>query len=291
MQVMTYSATAHRLLLSAPSDVPGRDIAIATETVGRWNAMYGTSFGAVVVPTYWELHAVAVYGTRPQEALNSQLVDDADIVIAMFWHRLGSPTGQAESGTLEEIERAHSLGAYVGILRCTRSVPPGDVDTRQLDKLNEFYEGVRRHALILAYSDEAGLARHVDAILNAAVSATRASRETEIKTAARTDAPDKPADVWPRIEKTHGASSYKLVLTNTGSEPARRVRHRLEAENEGDGLPDEFGDPAELEVLAPGGDARFTLLITMGTAEQFRCVVNWADSAGEHENVATLRYL
>jgi len=27
----------------------------------------------------------------------------------------------------------------------------------------------------------------------------------------------------------------------------------------------------------------------MGIASQFRCIVNWTDSTGEHENVATLR--
>jgi len=286
---MTYSATAHRLLLSAPSDVAEQDVAVATQTVGRWNALYGTGFGAVVVPTNWDLHAAATYGDRPQAAINSQLVDNADILIAMFWHRLGSPTGEAESGTLEEIDRAHRLGAYVGILRCTRTVAPSEIDADQFGRLEAFYHEVGSRALLLEYNDDASLARHVDAILHAAVASGRASRETAIQATAVAD--EKRADVWPRME-SHGfpSPSYRLVLANTGSEPALRVSYRLEAESDADRdrLPRGIGSEPSVESLAPHGEIRFPIGIYLGTASQFRCVVEWTDSAGEHANVATL---
>lgn len=298
---MTYSATAFRLLLSAPSDVTSEDIGAAIETVIRWNVLYGQQSGHVVVPTNWGHHAVAKYGDRPQAVLNDQLVDDADIVIALFWYRLGSPTGEAESGTIEEIERAHANGAYVGILRCVRPVP-NDVDTVQLQRLREFYERVQPDSLLLSYADVAELKGHVDAILTTATTAVSTRVEAELATAGPSRvAPS--AEVWPRIETTPETQSdsrgrirtrhrHQLVLTNTGSEPARNVRWELELEDDtaDGGLPILPTKPSELEALAPGGDAKYNVMPTMGTAPQVRCVVKWEDTAGEHENLATLRF-
>lgn len=291
---MTYSSTAYRLLISAPRDVPLEDVTIVNDTVGRWNAIYGQQFGAVIVPTHWKLHSTAEHGGRPQAALNEQLVADADILVALFWHRLGSATGEAVSGTVEEIERAYGNGAYVAILRCTRDFPQSS-DPEQIQKLRAFFESVEPKSLMLGYSDEAELARHVDAILIRAV--TRDSTRAE----AAVGTPRAGADVWPRIESSEQARTdlrgrvtasrqWRLVLANSGSHPARNVRYRLEAENEDDDLPFDQNDGRALEVLAPGSEASYLLILHMGVAPQARCIVTWDDVAGEHENRATLRF-
>lgn len=106
---------AYRLLISSPSDIAGDDLAAVKEAINRWNVIYGQQFGAVVVPVHWQLHSAAEHGIRPQASLNAQLVENVDIVVALFWHRLGSPTGGEESGTAEEISKAHADGAYVAI--------------------------------------------------------------------------------------------------------------------------------------------------------------------------------
>lgn len=68
-QVMPYSATAHRLLLNAPSDIPEDDVSTVLTAAMRWNVAYGPHFGAVVIPTHWSRHAVAEHGRRAQERL------------------------------------------------------------------------------------------------------------------------------------------------------------------------------------------------------------------------------
>jgi hypothetical protein len=296
---MTYSATAFRLLLSAPSDVPQDDIRAAVESVIRWNVIYGQQSAAVVVPTNWASHSVATYGMRPQEALNAQLVDESDIVIALFWHRLGSPTGEADSGTLEEIERAHANGAYVGILRCKRPLPPTEVDTAQLNSLNEFYDRVESFSLLVDYEDGGELKSHVDSILAAATTAARTRVRAEAE--ANSDLPA-PAEVWPRIEtspvtetdargRLRTKNQHRLVVSNIGATAARNVRWRLELEDDSqDGaLPLLLEPPSPIEVLAPRGDVAYTIFATAAAARQFRAVVQWEDPAGEHENAATLR--
>jgi hypothetical protein len=297
---MTYSCTASRLVVSRPGDIPVEDIAAVTESVNRWNAIYGPQFGAVVVPLDWQQHSTAEHGRRPQASLNAQLVEQADILIALFWHRFGSPTGEADSGTIEEIQEAHKNGAYVGILRCTRDFPQADSDLEQIARLREFFADTRTNSLILDYGEASELSRHVDAILNRAVTGGSARAEASVGGAGA----ERGADVWPRIEsseqvrtdsrgRVNTSRRWQLVLSNTGTEPARDVRYRLEAENPGDQLPVELeggeGERRGLEVLAPEGEAAYGLVLHMGVVPQFRCVVRWSDSHGEHENRATLR--
>ena len=290
---MPYSATVYRLLISSPGDVTEGDVASVMRAVARWNVVYGRAFGSVVVPLHWDLHAAAEHGVRPQASINAQLVEDADMVLAIFGTRLGSPTGEAESGTVEEINKAREDGAYVAILRCQRAVDPRNVVPEQLQRLDDFLDRVRSESLILSYESDAELGERVDTVLNQAITrtATRAEAMTEV--------PPAGATVWPRVESSQVPAGgrlgsyrteWRLVLANTGEEAARDVQFRLEAENPDDQLPDVMDGDAALESLAPGSDAEYALLRSMGAASQARCVVSWTDSGGEHENVATLRF-
>lgn len=305
---MSYSTTAYQLLVSAPSDLPTDDIRAAFDAVARWNVLYGRPQSATIVPTHWSHHSAAEHGTRPQESLNKQLVEHADILIALFWHRLGSPTGEAESGTVEEIEEASAKGAYVGVLRCTRDIPQGDLDTDQANRLDKFLDEIRPKSLILEYGDAMALREHVDTVLTAAVTKLRTRAEAQVAVTAdpgggatESTAPSRGTEVWPRIERSEVVKTdskgrvktenrWQLLLSNSGDEPAKQVRYRLEPESPDDNLPIQTDDSDELEVLAPHTDAAYTLIMHMGVADQARCVVSWQDSAGERENVATLRF-
>jgi hypothetical protein len=290
-----YSSTVHRLLISAPGDVPETDFGVVIAAINRWNAIYGRQFAAVVVPTHWRLHAAPEHGNRPQASLNSQLVDTADILVALFWHRFGSSTGEAESGTIEEIDEAERNGAHVVILRCARDLPQ-IADPDQMKKLRAFYEEARPTSLMLEYGNDADLARHIDTVLSRAVT------RDDVRAEAAVERSRQPAEVWPRVESSEQVSTdskgrmktrrrWQLVLANTGAEPARNVRYRLEAENDGDNLPIEPDDQRELEVLPPNGEAPYVLMLHMGVAHQVRCIVTWEDATGEHEHRATLRLL
>src|SRR6476661_2513996 len=117
---MSYSATVRHLLVSSPGDIPPRDLEIIRKSINRWNFTYGQQFASAVIPVAWGTHAAAEFGRHPQAALNDQIVDGCDICIALFANRLGTETPNAESGTVEEIERLHRLGRYVAILRSAR---------------------------------------------------------------------------------------------------------------------------------------------------------------------------
>jgi hypothetical protein len=297
-----YSAQIYSLLISSPSDVSA-DVELAAQSVHRWNVIYGREFGSSVVPLHWATHAAAEFGERPQESLNKQLVERADIVIALFWHRLGTDTGEAESGTVEEIEKADARGAAVAILRCTRAVPPSSLDHDQAKRLDEYLGKVQDNALILEYDNDDRLRQHVEAILTRIVSTSSAQAEAQAEidqSSSGLAETENPAQVWPRVDRREGVKTdmkgrvktenrWFLVLSNTGREPAMHVRYRLEPDGEGD-VPMEIGDDRELESLPPGAEAESQLLLHSGVADQARCTVTWEDSTGEHESFATLRF-
>jgi len=106
---MPYNSRAYSILIASPSDVE-EEREIAVKVIREWNDLHSYSRGVVLLPLRWETHSAAEYGTRPQEVINRAIVDQCDLLVGIFWTRVGTPTGEAESGTLEEISRAAKAG-------------------------------------------------------------------------------------------------------------------------------------------------------------------------------------
>ena len=113
---MAYPTLALHLLISAPGDVPLEDMAVIRKTISQWNLNLGRLVGLTVLPVSWTEHAVAEFGERPQAVLNHQIVAEADLAVALFYDRLGTPTGRAESGTAEEIKVVVEASKSVAVL-------------------------------------------------------------------------------------------------------------------------------------------------------------------------------
>src|SRR4051812_21745450 len=101
-----------RCLLISPSDVASEREAVLA-TVVKWNAHIGQALQARIELVLWETHSVPESSARPQQSLNRQIVDDADFAVAIFWARLGTPTGTSISGSAEEIQRLLDKGVRV----------------------------------------------------------------------------------------------------------------------------------------------------------------------------------
>jgi len=52
----------------------------------------------------WETHATPESRVRPQAAINRQLVRQCDILVGMFWTKVGTRAGVAESGTVDRTD-------------------------------------------------------------------------------------------------------------------------------------------------------------------------------------------
>jgi hypothetical protein len=108
--------------------------------------------GVVLLPVMWETHAYPDASAPAQPVINKQVVDLADIVVAIFWTTLGSPTAEAESGTVEEIERARKAGKHVLLYFCEMPTAPLDNDTTALDQLRAYKERIKTESLFSSYS-------------------------------------------------------------------------------------------------------------------------------------------
>ena len=73
------------------------------------------------------------------------------MLIGIFWARIGSPTGVAEGGTVEEIERAHDAHKPIMLYFSKVGIDPEQIDIAQIEKLNEFKRRSYPKSLVETY--------------------------------------------------------------------------------------------------------------------------------------------
>lgn len=88
---MSFKSQTYRVLIASPSDL-AEERQAATDAVNDWNAQHAVAEFVVLLPVKWETHAKPQVGVRPQEAINSQLVRGCDILVGMFWTKIGTST-------------------------------------------------------------------------------------------------------------------------------------------------------------------------------------------------------
>lgn len=77
--------------------------------------------GAGVTLRSWQydVNAYPGAGADAQDALNCQFPETFDLFVAVLCQRLGTPTGRAISGTVEEYERARAAGCHTFLYFCS----------------------------------------------------------------------------------------------------------------------------------------------------------------------------
>jgi hypothetical protein len=88
---MSFKANTYRVLIASPSDLTEERQA-ATDAVNDWNALHALAESIVLLPVKWETHATPRSGVRPQQAINEQLVSSSDVLVGLFWTKLGTST-------------------------------------------------------------------------------------------------------------------------------------------------------------------------------------------------------
>jgi hypothetical protein len=153
---MPFPCHAYQVFIASPSDVPEERDAV-TAAIHQWNALNATQRSAVLLPIRWETHAAPELGDRPQGIINKRILRDCDLLIAVFGCRIGTPTGRAESGTVEEIEEADKGGKVVLLYFSNKPVPPASIDPAQLANLVDFRGKYARRGLVWEFGDPHGL--------------------------------------------------------------------------------------------------------------------------------------
>ena len=148
---MSFKSQTYRVLISSPSDL-AEERQAATEAVNDWNAQHAVAESVVLLPVKWETHATPQSGVRPQEAINQQLVRECDILVGMFWTKIGTHTGVAESGTVEEIDEFVAAGKPALLYFSSRPIDPNKIDLKLHKKLKTFKNATYKKALTGGFS-------------------------------------------------------------------------------------------------------------------------------------------
>lgn len=132
-----------RVFVASPGDVK-QEREILEEIIKELNDSWSESLGLFFQLIKWETHSYPDVGTDPQSVINNQIGDDYEVFIGILWSRFGTPTPRAESGTIEEFERAYSRyeenpdNIKVMFYFKDQPVPPSKIDPTQLSKIIEF---------------------------------------------------------------------------------------------------------------------------------------------------------
>jgi hypothetical protein len=147
---MTFQATVYRVLIASPNDVIAERKTIQ-EIISSWNAAYFAKMKALLLPAMWELHSVQEKSGRPQVMLNEQMAKECDILIGVYWTRIGTGTGGSESDTIEMIKEFQKAGKPVMIYFSSVPVVPSSIDIKQYEKLTKFMEDCLKQGLVERY--------------------------------------------------------------------------------------------------------------------------------------------
>jgi len=149
---MPFDAKVFRVMIASPGDV--KEVrGIIREVLAEWNAIHASSRSTVLLPLGWESHATPTMGDRPQAIINKQLLKDADLLVGVFWTRIGTSTGEYQSGTVEEIEEHIAAGKPAMLYFSDEPVPPDSVDPAQYASLRQFKDSCRPRGLYESYSE------------------------------------------------------------------------------------------------------------------------------------------
>lgn len=106
---MSYNAKVFNVMIASPGDVAS-ERAIIRDVIYEWNAVHSLTRNIVLLPIGWESHSSPEMGASAQTIINNQVLDKCDLLIGVFWTRIGTATSEYSSGTVEEIEKHINTG-------------------------------------------------------------------------------------------------------------------------------------------------------------------------------------
>lgn len=139
---MTKTSKILNVTICCPGDVE-REIVIAREVIDAWNQRNQESTGLCLKARHWSTDCAPTMDERAQAAINRNMIDESHILVAIFWTRLGTPTGLAGSGTEEEITRAMARNIRVMAYFSRLEAPHLATDSEQAKKLEAFRNRMR----------------------------------------------------------------------------------------------------------------------------------------------------
>lgn len=152
---MSYKAKVYKVFIASPSDVTN-EREIVRLVLFKWNVLNSETLQTVLLPIGWDTHSAPETGRSAQEYINEEILDKCDILIGVFWTKVGSPTKNHISGSVEEIHR-HLSKRKLAMLYFSKKPIPSDADLEQIQKVRSLKEQYKNDSLYGEYSNESDL--------------------------------------------------------------------------------------------------------------------------------------
>lgn len=166
---MSYRANAFNVMIASPGDVAS-ERSIIRDVVYEWNAVHSSTRKIVLLPIGWESHSSPEMGSSPQSIINNQILGKCDLLVGVFWTRIGTATDDFASGTVEEIEKHVGSGKPAMLYFSSQPVAMDTVDLEQVARLKTFKESCRGRGIYESYDSHSDFKekfyRHLQLKLN-----------------------------------------------------------------------------------------------------------------------------
>jgi uncharacterized protein YaaR (DUF327 family) len=150
---VSYEAKVFNVMIASPGDV-GSERAIIRDVIYEWNAVHSKSRNIVLLPVGWESHSSPEMGATPQEIINNQILDKCDFLVGVFWTRVGTPTIEYASGTVEEIEKHIETNKPAMLYFSSQPVVMDTVDPEQFSELSKFKKSCQSRGLYEGFDSQ-----------------------------------------------------------------------------------------------------------------------------------------
>lgn len=146
-----FQANVYKIMVGSPSDVEA-EVKVAFEVIQKWNYIHAMSHKIVLLPSHWKLDSYPTLSYKPQKAIDKQLVEKSDLLICIFGSKIGTPTDDYISGTVEEIEEHRKDGKPVMVF-FSRNIDKSKTNVDQINKLLKFQEDMFFQGLCEEYEN------------------------------------------------------------------------------------------------------------------------------------------
>ena len=134
-------------MIASPKDVE-HECQLARQAINKWNALHSEDKEVVLLPIGWDTHTAPEMGDHPQKIIDKQILAETDLLVAIFLHRLGTPTLDAQSGTAHEIDSHTQSGKPAMVYFLEEKVDPSEFNREQYDKLVGFKQDMKNKGLL-----------------------------------------------------------------------------------------------------------------------------------------------
>ena len=158
---MVDQANIVKVIIASPADLKD-EREVIPGLFNRWNH---ANSEVHLEPVMWESSSVPAMGDHPQHILNEQIIKDGDLLVALFWSKIGTPTPTSKSGTVEEIrEFINKKGSFrVMVYFCNRPIQrdPSNLNVEEIKTLQEFRIEMKSKCLFQEFGNTDELEKHL----------------------------------------------------------------------------------------------------------------------------------